>query len=900
MDDGPPPRKKSRFFSAGKSKFDSLFPSRRKSEGGSPSLPTTANNDDKHAENEAQHHEESALPRTPLSLAEASLRKIRYRTDDEEPGLSRRRARGGLSPIKEDGVESNDDGDGQNQRITSKSPTPPFIPRNTRRQGIYGIGNLTRDQQPYDEAARARGRHETLSDYQERRHAEFEAERNNVAPWEKGNWAYRSPPNRWSRLAGLRGSSHSKFGGQGLKTTVPGGTPRTGHVGLPLTSVRDFAPGLTSDTIAGGTDLRSKDSDLMSQGTYAPSSSKHPQFTIPSQLPPLRPRALSLDYSLNGPTSRDPRSGTVNPPPGLTQPNHRPEWNNYVNTQNTGQPSLLPQTPRKKPTIDPIKRTRPPATQLVDLDRDSHGQPLPISQIQSHLRPNPLVPRPPSLMPRDNSTPQNFYTSPHRLVNARLTAFHSLKRKRPLPALPPQSYIYTRTNDPDFNIFHGLLLYPELTFAFAAHVPVRELISLYAISKDFHTIIDTRFTTVILSQARAKARESARIFPFRSYAHLCRSDPAAIIPHPNPAKRALGLRRMVPSFRWLQMVLFREKVIHEIMGVFAEDGVPMPRACVGALRKIWYVLDIPDNARRIGFVHGKQNITDLELYFAMCVTVKLDMLCNDPVTTDARSGVRKLVLGSRSLSTLLRVVKREEWMRKVDLLGAWLRYQGEITAEERAQGVKSVFGIPVDEVGRGRLEYWGKVTEEQLGREPQILLRPDMLLVREAVRRGLRFHRHFFRCMLYGYVEYGSLEDYRPREEGRRIRELEVAGEYQVDDEVGGVVNLGEGMTGYDELLDLGGAKKTGMSVVASTGLKGVEREKREAEEKFLDECKRVVEMEMEEARLAALGDGEETADGELDEMDFDQQEERDEPGPALEDEDVLMQMADGEETGSI
>ena len=345
------------------------------------------------------------------------------------------------------------------------------------------------------------------------------------------------------------------------------------------------------------------------------------------------------------------------------------------------------------------------------------------------------------------------------------------------------------------------------------------------------------------------------------------------------------------------MVIFREKVLHEIMAVFAEDGVPMPEACRDALRKIWYILDIPDNARRIGFVHGRKNVTDLELYFGMCVTIKLDMRFNDPITTDARNGVRKLVLGMRSLSTLLAVVKREEWVRRVDLMAAWIRFTGEITEEERAGGVKSVFGIPVEEVGRGKLEYWGKVTAEQLGREPQILLRPDMLLTREAVRRGLRFHRHFFRCMLYGYVEYGTLEDHPPREEGRRIRELEIAGEYQVDDEVGGVVKLGEGMTGYDHLLDLVGRKKTGLSVVAPTGLKGMEKEKREAEERFLDKCQRLVGVEMEEVRARIMEDEDETTHGQLEEIEFDQEVKGDGPGPALEDGDVLMQMND-EQTG--
>lgn len=120
--------------------------------------------------------------------------------------------------------------------------------------------------------------------------------------------------------------------------------------------------------------------------------------------------------------------------------------------------------------------------------------------------------------PSPPSCPPNHYMSPNRVPNAALVA--SRKRKRGWPALPPPAYIYTRTNDPYFNIFGGILLYPELCFALAANLPVNDLLSLYAISKDFHTIIDARFATVILSQSVRKCPESSQVFPFRCYRYL--------------------------------------------------------------------------------------------------------------------------------------------------------------------------------------------------------------------------------------------------------------------------------------------------------------------------------------------------------------------------------------------
>jgi hypothetical protein len=174
--------------------------------------------------------------------------------------------------------------------------------------------------------------------------------------------------------------------------------------------------------------------------------------------------------------------------------------------------------------------------------------------------------------------------SPNRLENAMAA---SCKRKRTGITLPPPAYIYTRTNSPNFNIFPAILLYPELCFHLSTHLPLDSLVALYAISRDFHTILDSRFTTVILSQSLAKAPESSRIFPFRCYAHLCRKDPASRIPHPDPVKARAGISRAVPSFRWLRMVLWREKVVHEIMTIMAEDGVPLPSRCSLALKRMW-------------------------------------------------------------------------------------------------------------------------------------------------------------------------------------------------------------------------------------------------------------------------------------------------------------------------
>ena len=499
--------------------------------------------------------------------------------------------------------------------------------------------------------------------------------------------------------------------------------------------------------------------------------------------------------------------------------------------QGQAQHSLVPSLP----VLQGLPKA--PVVPYIDVDRDENGRRL------STFR----TPRPPAhhgifslqntahlAANADTQVPEHIYTSPNRIERAQNYARVSLKRKRPEAILPPPSFLYQCTGSPNFNIFNGVLLYPELCFALASHLSVKDLISLYAISKDFHVILDTRFTTVILSQATRKAPESARTFLFRSHAHLCRSDPAARSPHPNSYLAEQNIPRRIPSFRWLKMVLHREKVIHEILTIFAEDGIPLPARCSLALKRLWFMLDIPDNARRIGYVHNKSLMTDLDLYFSACFFTKLDMRLNDPISGEKRDGMRKLLLAQRSFTTILCVLKHEALTTRYDILKEWVRLK--YTPAEDELSLKSIFGIPIEQVGKKRLEFWGLKSAAQMERTPAPLLRPDQLIVREAFKRGMRFDKHYLRFMLYGYVRPDTLEDYAPRTYGRRIAMMR-DDEYEVDDVVGGVAALGVGDGGFDPLLDLGTVREVSKFTIVKEEMSRGEMKVRRREREFLDQC---------------------------------------------------------------
>ena len=295
-----------------------------------------------------------------------------------------------------------------------------------------------------------------------------------------------------------------------------------------------------------------------------------------------------------------------------------------------------------------------------------------------------------------------------------------------------------------FSIFTALLNFPELALETAKHWDVDDLVSIYAISKDFHQLVNRRLTSVILSQSIGKAAESSRTFIFRCYPDLCYVDPAVRENDSRP-----GTIRFIPSLRWLRMVLFRETVVDEIISLLAAEGHRFPARTSLTLKKIWFTLDVGDNGRRVALIHNERFWTDKDLYYATMFSIKLDMRLTDPVAGNGEIGLRKMLLGQRSLSTLWRVLRGEEVTTQLDLLR--MRVQWDYTPRWPRQ--MSVLGVLANEVGRMQKEGWGE------GSSNNRLVQIDELVMREAVKRELDLPNYYLDMVLYGFVNKKTFED---------------------------------------------------------------------------------------------------------------------------------------------
>lgn len=288
---------------------------------------------------------------------------------------------------------------------------------------------------------------------------------------------------------------------------------------------------------------------------------------------------------------------------------------------------------------------------------------------------------------------------------------------------------YPKKKERDF--FVRISSCPELVIEFVKYMDPKSLLSLYCIHKHVNGIINGHLSHTMRVCANQQAPEAARIYPFTLYASLCRPDPVGR-PHPTLPNTV----RMVPTLRWLQMLVHRSTTVRDILACMARQGHRMPPEMNLTLKKMWLVMDIATSARRAQVMHSSY-FSARDLFHIQMFIVKLDMRFNDPIDGPAEDHLRKLMLGQRGLTPLCKMLKRTAYTDVGQVIRACVRYDWQVKPEHRYY---SIFGIPPEEIGAGHLEGWGK------GRVH--LYRPDELVVREAVRRKLDLKNHIMGMIL--------------------------------------------------------------------------------------------------------------------------------------------------------
>ncbi len=186
----------------------------------------------------------------------------------------------------------------------------------------------------------------------------------------------------------------------------------------------------------------------------------------------------------------------------------------------------------------------------------------------------------------------------------------------------------------------------------------------------------------------------------------------------------------------------------------------MPKRTRSTIKKIWFTIDISDNARRIGLMHNTTFWSNKDLFLATMFFIKLDMRLTHPTAGNGETGLRKLLFGQRSLSTLAKVLRREEMRTQVDMLRMIIKFNYEPPGHRQMD----MMGVPSHEIGRLQYEGWGVRNSK--------FVQIDELVMREAVKRKLNLRNYYVDMVIYGYIDKKTFQDIRTpmREQVRTFR----------------------------------------------------------------------------------------------------------------------------------
>jgi len=309
-----------------------------------------------------------------------------------------------------------------------------------------------------------------------------------------------------------------------------------------------------------------------------------------------------------------------------------------------------------------------------------------------------------------------------------------------------------------FNIFEGFLRHPHLLFELVKRLSPESFIDLFSMSKEFHWRVAGNMITNMQDYAKYHSPIAAYYSSWRAYPSLCVKDPT-LRAHPD----RFHLPRDVPSFRWAQMVVYRDKTVRRILTCLALDGHKLPEGAYETLLKYWLLMELPTQKRRQWFLDQKHVWTDKDLIIFMMFKVKLDMRFNDPIVGCGFSRLSRLILTQKSLSFLDQLLcGRRIFTCLDDIKDLVIRtYQTDDLNEDFHPDLGNPFENNVHP------SQWGLLTRENFSSHEPVMMSPVRLLMMQIQKRKMKIRRMLPDFITYGYVAPGGKNVARPEIEDR-------------------------------------------------------------------------------------------------------------------------------------
>ena len=318
-----------------------------------------------------------------------------------------------------------------------------------------------------------------------------------------------------------------------------------------------------------------------------------------------------------------------------------------------------------------------------------------------------------------------------------------------------------------FNVYKSLLRHPNLFFQFCIRLPFRTIVALYSIDKEFHYRLNKYSVGLIHEYARYHAPVAAPIFAWIQFPELCISDPML-----RPMDGRSWLARDVPSFRWVGMVLSRQRIVRSILTSLAVEGLRVPEQAFGVLCKFWSLMEKNSTAVRRAFLQDTAVWSDVEVCIFQLLLVKLDMRLSDPVTGNGIGELSHMLLTQKGLQKLherLMGETRFDYEKAIDMLVCTYLTEDLDT---------DTFPLLDDEIENGIVEEeWGLLSREEWNMDGERMESAVDMLIMEGFRRGLDVQQYYLDFVLYGFVDNDGNNVPTPRQqrqEGGGLEAIEV------------------------------------------------------------------------------------------------------------------------------
>lgn len=208
------------------------------------------------------------------------------------------------------------------------------------------------------------------------------------------------------------------------------------------------------------------------------------------------------------------------------------------------------------------------------------------------------------------------------------------------------------------------------------------------------------------------------------------------------------LARDVPGFKWVGMVLWRQRVVRQVLTCLAQEGLRVPRRGFEVLCKFWCVMESKSVALREAFLRDGEIWSNEELLIMQLVLIKLDMRFSDPVLGNGIAELSHLLLTQKGLGMLWRLLTgraRVDYDEITDILVRTYLSEDLDTETHTWLDDELENGVPEEE--------WGLLSREGWHADGEQMDSAVDMVIMEGIRRGLDVQKYYLDFILYGFVD---------------------------------------------------------------------------------------------------------------------------------------------------